>query len=209
MSRAKMLVATLVSVIAPFAVAASTASAAEWFVGGTKLATTVAVATTAQLDSLVVLQAPTLTLSVHCLGPQLLIREVLQAPDKVLVNEIIDHNCLALSPANCTVGPLIVFPGPLEGLVLSNGVTHWRPRTGKLVAVLDWEGEKCAIAGEKPLNGEFALSYGSIGTEEAIHAVEGLGTTENNSLETGGNKVYIYGGHALVGLASGLRWSFH
>ena len=217
MSKVKVMVMALIASFAFGAVAVSTASAAdEWFVNGTRLVGSAALAEEAKLDTLGTLLAPGLPLTVDCEGPLLLLGAYIYNPAQVLARQFDFRNCFVLSPAKCTLrSSTISTEGKdLQGTVtLAPGGGGAARLTGKTsepqFTVLELQGAECSIAGEQPVKGEVTFGAPVAATELATHELEGLGSTENNSLAVGKDKAYIEGGKALISLASGSKWSFH
>lgn len=150
----------------------------------------------------------------YCLGPILWHNARLIPPDFILSQLVLHDNCLQLSPTGCQLATGVVVLGHTLALLLppvgnNPPVSHFRPVTGKTVAVLEIEGTSCAIAGEKPLTGEYTQDLDTGQTESTTHQLEGLGSIENHSLQLAGTEAYISGGDALIALESGSKWSFH
>jgi hypothetical protein len=212
MPRVKIIVAASVAVLA--LTAAVSASAAQWYVGGAGLTGSASIAGSSELDALEIIEEPAEGFRAHCRGPILWFNAIITPPDKILALRVVHDNCLILTPANCTLVGGIIELGHTQGLLLppvggNPPVSHLRPGTGKTLGVLEIAGTSCAIAGEKPITGEYTEALGTGQTEEVKHQLTGLGSLENNSLLIGGHPAYISGGNALLALSSGSKWSFH
>jgi hypothetical protein len=195
------------------------ALAESWFVNGTKLANgaTVAIANTAEVTESGALNVPSLGVKITCTGGTNKVlgleKAYIQGPTLSVVESMVLEGCSEIQPTQCRIQTRIVttplyrlthkiisFPG---FFLLTHSIT------ARALANLEFEGASCVFAGEKPVNGTVAFSVPS-GEEEAVsHTAVGLGTTENNSLELGGDKAYIEKGAAEIKLASSAKWSFH
>jgi hypothetical protein len=214
MSRCRVVAVALFASLAFGAVAASSASAGEWWVNGTKLASSAALSEGVTLGTLWRILAPAVPFIVECEGPLLVLRAYLSPPNVILARNIHFNNCLVLQPPNCilvlprflTLGSHItadVVPG-LSGLPVAELKTS-EPDLFEL----EFEGADCSIAGVNPIKGEFTSSLPGIQTESQTHVLEGLDSVENNSLSFVKDKAYVLGGAELLTLASGSKWSFH
>jgi hypothetical protein len=229
MPRAKIIIATLLAGVTLSAVAADSASA-DWFVSGTKLAAgkTVAVASTAKLDTLLGVTIPFTGAVVTCTGngvtllrisAAVLVAQTNPLLGGLLLTTLIIEHCeveaggksickLEEQPTSISTQPLkaILTKGPHTG----EDRATFSPQTKNTIATLHFsEEDTCGLTGSVPLVGSLTMRLATGQSEEASQAMEGLGTTENNSLELGGDKAYVTGGEALLRLASGSKWSFH
>lgn len=217
MSRAKIAVVALAGSLAFGAVAASCASAAdEWFVNGTRLTGSAALAEEAKLDALETLLAPGLPLVLGCEGPLLLLGAYIHNPGILLVRQFDARNCFLLAPAECSLASSTTTTegSDIQGIATlapgGGGAGRLTVKTASAVlTTLEIVGASCAIAGEQPTIGEFTFGVPGVATESETHALEGLGSTENNSYIVGIDHVYLEGAKALLRLASGSKWSFH
>jgi len=220
MRNPKMLLAAVGLTLALFAIAASSASALSWFVAGHELkkGENAPLASTATLDSPFLLSAPSLSLKISCTTYKTGKTELLGGSELTNVESDKYEGCSALSPSSCklqpppVIGPQpsrnewVLVPGILRNelrlrLVRGNGQTA--------LATITLEGSGCVLAGENVLNGSFVLAVPTLAEEATSHQLEGLGSTENNSLEFDGAKAYIEGDKQLLKLTSGSKWSFH
>jgi len=83
----------------------------------------------------------------------------------------------------------------------------FRPKSGKIFATITFTGS-CVFAGEEGVKGEVSLNAPNLVEELTEQRIEGLNTTENNSLEMDGAKAYLEGGKVQLGLTSDAKWSF-
>jgi hypothetical protein len=227
MSAAKTL-AAMAAVLAFCAISATPAFAEEeegktkmaWFVGGKELTKgeNVAVASPGSLDSPAVFNSPGLSLKISCSSYSTAKAELVGGEEeKALVESAKFEGCSESSPATCTLTSSTIATVPLALLLelrhIHNGkLPHFlklaHPQTGTTIAKLTFTGGSCPLAGEKPLSGSFKEGVPNLESEEITHITEASGTEENNSLELGGQKVYIEGGKTLIKLSSGSKWSF-
>jgi hypothetical protein len=214
MSKVKIIAVTLVAATAFMAIAASSASAI-WFVKGTalKAGQTVALANTAAVDTSTVLSAPSLGLRLTCSGSTLDgVGAYIQGEASGGAESLTFLGCSEIAPTTCKIEmekkeiktePVVASvekgTAPFVKILFS-------PK-GKAFAAITFEGT-CAFAGEQPVDGRVVASSQDGQIEQTTHALEGLGTTENNSLELFKAKAYLVGGKALLKLLSGLPWSF-
>jgi hypothetical protein len=84
------------------------------------------------------------------------------------------------------------------------------PNSKKPLLTISFQEECGSFSGATSVNGSVGLTMPTGQTETTLQAIEGRGSTENNSLEiAAGIKVYIEGGKDLLGLTNGSKWSFH
>ncbi len=215
MPNPKMIIAALSVTVAFSAVAASSAPAAEWFVGGKSLVTgQVAIAPTAAVTEAVKFRIPKLNLTVTCTGILLLREGVLRGPNSFFLGEHGWSECTTTEPTVCSLVSNKITTNPLKGSVTTSTSPQDRvtftPQTKSIIAVVAFtEGSGCALEGEEPVRGSFTQKLPTGQTESESQVFEGLGSIENNSLEVGSFKVYIEKGKSLVKQASGSKWSFH
>jgi len=212
-SKGKVAFVALLAIFALSAMVASSASAA-WFINGTKLAAgkTVALANTAAVDTSTVLSAPSLGIRITCSGKTLNGKEALiQGEAYGSATSLTFTECSEIAPSTCTiqseVETLPVVASVETGTKPLDRI-RFVPKTGKTFATLVFKGT-CAESGEQPINGQLVADAQTGQNESTTQPLEGLGTTENNSLELFKAKAYLVGGKALLKLASGLAWSFH
>ena len=216
MSRTRMAAAVVASVLAGCAVAAPSASAAEWFVKGTKLTGSDNMATTARLDTTLSLVSGAAGVLLLCtggaLGLMLAGAPVMTAANIWKAESLTFMGCSVMLPAECTVQAEIQTV-PVEGTMRTStgqAVTEAiKPQTGKLIAEIEFTGAKCSAAGSQPVAGQVTTFMATGQTEWAMQPEEGLGTMENNSLFIGPGHAYLEAGRSLLLTANGLPFSFH
>jgi hypothetical protein len=221
MFKLKIALAALLAAAALSAAAADSASA-DWYVGGTKLATTAAVASKLHIDRLLGFRVPFTARTVTCTGNATTLLEIAGAiiiaethpllGSIVLAALIVEH-CTVVGGGKCSIAKEKITTEPLVGQI-SNGPGKedrliFTPKTGKLIATISFEGSECALAGEQPLEGSFTMKLPTGEEEDTDQALEGLSTTENNSLELAKSKTYVEGGDIQLELASTSKWSDH
>jgi hypothetical protein len=216
----KMLLAVAGPALALLAIGAPAASASSWYVAGHELkkGENAPLASTAALDSPFLLSAPSISLKISCTTYKTGKTELLGGFELTDVESDQYEGCSVLSPTSCKLQPPpVIGPQPSRNewyLVAGLLRNEWRLRlvrgNGKTtLATITLEGSGCALAGEDVLSGSFVLAVPTLEEEAASHQLEGLSSTENNSLEFDGAKAYIEGDKQLLRLASGSKWSFH
>jgi hypothetical protein len=211
MSKVKVIFVAFAAVLAVSAIAASGATAASWFVGGAALpaGSKVSLATAAVVDSPAVLNSPVETVKITCAGLDGLDPLIFGSDQGSAVLKFL--TCSELTPANCSVEPTLETEPVLALVKTGTGEADrviFTPEK-KTFIVVNFSGTICAIAGEKPVSGAVTVGAPTGQLELASQAIEGLGSTENNSLFLGGHPAFIEGGKALLKLATGAAWSFH
>jgi len=219
MSKVKVVIAALIATLALSAVAVSAASAAQWYVAGSKLVGSAKLATSAAVDKNAILSVPKLGMTIECTGPNLKgVEPEIIAEKSGKAKHLIFEACSVTKPTNCKlVGqPTNIETNPIEATVaLGSGKTDkvtFSTTSANFVEVNFAATELCALEGLQPIKGQVTVNAPTGQEELTLQAIEGLGTTENHSLEIGKaspNKAYIEGGKALLKLESGSKWSFH
>jgi hypothetical protein len=221
MSRTRLGPAALVAALTFSAIAASSAPAvaANWFVGGVELAAgaTAGLATTAKVDTPILLAIPAAKIKVQCKGGLL----GGTSPEIVGTNSgrataLIFEGCETVEPpTKCvlTGQPTNINTEPVKlavakGLKAPEDRLTVTPSTKSTFMLLPFSGTNtCAFDAETPVKGAVTMSMPTGESEEAAQALEGVGSLENNSLEAIGFKIFITG-RALLKLNSGSKWSF-
>jgi hypothetical protein len=217
MSKIKAIVVALFAVFALSAVAASSASA-DWFINGTKLVGSAELATTAKVDTDFTLVINTATkIKILCTGNTLdALEPLIDSTNGFTARDLTFLGCSTVEPATKCIlegQPTSILTLPIEGFATKgpgNSVRgHFKPTTKNQFATLQFsENNTCALSAEEPVNGSVTGGSENGQSEEVLHGLEALGTTENNSLEIAGVHAYIVGGKALLQLLSGSKWSF-
>jgi len=212
-----MTVIALLAVLALSAAVAGSASA-NWFVGGTELKTSAALATTTVVDEPSTLLVPTLSLSIVCSGktldgtsPEIIAGNIGKAASLKFLecNTTKPATGCALETANEPIPTLPVSARASLGSGEADRVLFVPQTKGTFAEIKFSEADTCALGPALILKG--AVTFGApTGQLELLNqAIVGLGSIENNSLEIGsGNKAFIDGGKVLLRLASDSKWSF-
>jgi len=209
-----MAILALIAASGLSAVAASSASAGSWFVNGTKLAkgATVALATTAHVDESTVLSVPSLGIKLTCSGNTLKGEAAyIQGEAYGGAKSLTFEGCSEITPNTCTIQTTIATEPVVASVETGNAPLDrilFKPAQDRVFATINFKGS-CVEAGEQGVDGAVVLDSSTGQTESVTQPLQGLGTTENNSLEILEKKAYLVGGKALLTLASGLKWSFH
>jgi len=217
-SRTKIALVTVFAALA-LSVAVASASAAEWKVNGTVLKGSAALATTARVDTDAVLKivAPGQTVRVLCKGGILSgAKPEINATNKGMAESLTFEGCETVEPATKCVlegQPVKIKTEPItaEAKAGTKGDDKvlFTPLTKKAFATLPFsEHNTCFLNESEPVNGAVTIDAPFGQTESFAQAIEGQGSSENNSLEVAGDKSFIEGGRALLQLASGTKWSF-
>jgi hypothetical protein len=196
-----------------------TASAsAGWFVGGTELKTSAAIATKAVVDEKIKFLVPAVEdLTIECAGSTLDSENgKIEGTDKSFASKLTFLACSTIKPTGCALEsqPVGISTTPILALAaLKSGEEDkvtFTPETGKTFAEITFsEANTCSLSGIEGLKGAFTLGVPTGQLELESQALVGLGSIENNSLEVFSSKVYLIGGKSLLRLASGSKWSFH
>jgi hypothetical protein len=191
-----------------------------WFVGGKELTKgeNAAVASPGSLDSPAAFNSPGLSLKISCSSYSTTKATLVGGEEeKGLVESAKFESCSESSPTTCALASSTIATVPLALILelrhIHNGkLPHFLklvlPQAGTAIAKITFTGGSCPLVGEKSLSGSFKEGVPNLESEEITHVAEASGTEENNSLELGGQKVYIEGGKTLLKLNSGSKWSF-
>jgi hypothetical protein len=210
---------TLIALVALCSIDAASASA-SWFVGGTELKTSAAIATTAVVDEHTILLVPAVEdLSIECSGGTWHLDAGVIGSFTRFFIKVFHIDFLACNTIKPTTGCGLVLPNqtidtlPIAGSLSLKGVTQdsvtLSPLTGKILAELEFkETNTCAFNGLEGVKGSVTVNAPTGQAEEVAQAIVGIGSVENNSLEVASSKAYLIGGKTLLTLASGSHWSF-
>ncbi len=216
MSKAKVIVAVFVSVLALSALASSTASAATvgWLVNGTLLTgtQTQALATTAFVDEVGKLEFSGITIT--CKATNLVgVNAQIQAPNRGSATSLIFNECSA-EGANCTLSagmnktigtePLLT-EATLDGLLAVSGV--FTPKTGKTFATLKLQGSLCAETAKLPVKGTVPWLAPTGQDERTLQLLSVNVPITGGTLEVGNSPASLKGS-ILIKLSNSLPWSF-
>ncbi len=219
MSRAKLLFAASIAVLAFSAMASATASAATgWDVNGTLLVGTAALANTALVLAFGKLESA--GVEVQCQGHEIEISEgFIRHPDELLAKDLTFHKCKVLNPATseCKLSNETILTSALHGLAeldtkgsTLNTLILILPLPSKTFAVLTFEGEKCALAGNQPItankNPAIDLLIHEGGISLLLHLVLAFSLPE--SLRLGSSEAKLGGLDFDIKLANDQTWAF-
>jgi hypothetical protein len=216
MSKAKVIVAAFIAVLALSALASSTASAATpgWLVNGTLLTgtQTQALATTALVDEVGVLTFG--SIKITCSATALSgVTPQIEASNKGSAASLIFKTCTA-EGENCklssamagTIGTLpITTEATLDGVLAVQGV--FKPKTGNTFATLKLEGELCAETAKLPVKG-VAAWLAPTGQDERTLQLLGVNVAKSPVELEVGNTPASLKGSILIKLSNSLPWSF-
>jgi hypothetical protein len=197
--------------------ASAPASAAGWFVAGTKLTGSSALASTAAVE-----EYTTLTIGnqirIVCTGAGLGAEEsYIGASTSGMANSLAFGKCgvtepssgckLEGQPINLRTYPLTLTASAMTG---SSVKLLWQPLTKHPFLALPFAetNTTCIYNDLQPVGGSVAMLAPKGGEESMAQLVESLGSFENNSLETGGARDYFESGRYYLKLASSSKWSF-
>lgn len=202
--------ALLASSVLGMAVAGS-ASAAEWFVSGTKLASSNALSTKMTVTTATVLSAPAVSAEIECTSLRGTKPEIV-ASDSAKASSLVFSGCSVLKPATCKLSSSSIASEPVTAEVSTDSEAEDRmtvsPRTGKTLALVPFEEGTCALGGSQPLKGKVTLGMPTGLEETSEQPIEAMGSLENNSLELGaGNKTYFKAGEAELKLVQGANFA--
>ena len=211
--------ATLLAAVSLAALASS--ASAEWFINGTKLTkgSKAALASTATVDASVtfnVVQKDDEDIKISCKGPQLRSSGLeITGANEGVAKSVTFEGCETTKPATkCTLTTKRIETNELK-LTATKGPgsadrgTFTSLNTEEALTAITFSSDnECVFTDTIPVYGEVTVEAATGQTEETLQAIEGLGSTENNSLEIAKNKIYAESGKTLLALASGSKWSF-
>jgi len=207
MSKVKVIIAVLVSVLALSAVVSSAASA-DWMVNGTKLASTAALATSAAVMETGKLKFSETT--IECTGATLNgSSPQIEAPDKGSAASLTFTECGTVVGSTCKITgePISIGTVPITATVTLSGTLGanavFVPKTKNTFATIKFEG--CAIAGVQPVKGKATVNAPTGQMEQTLQEI--VAATGPSELEVGTAAATLLG-KALLRLVSGLPWSF-
>jgi hypothetical protein len=215
-----------------FATGASSALAAEWFIQGTKLATSAALASTARVTGgagarLEIYQGGEEAIKIECVGDLLVTKggsvvyraenpEII-SPNQMRAKAVIYEGCNVTQPAGCflaevnqTIKTLPIRATLAKGVVSPEDRITIMPQTKRTLANINFSPTNTCLAGteQAPVNGSLTIRAFTGQEEKGEQTVDGLGSLENNSLEVSSDKAFFSEGTAVLRLLSGSKWSF-
>ena len=217
MFRIRPIIVALCGALTLSAIAADSASAG-WFLEGEELAagSKAALATTAKVDANSTLLVPGLGLSVVCGGSTLddTSLEIIGA-NAAKAASLTFLGCNTTAPASgCALEeknesiPTVGISAEVKGASFPDAKLLVSPQTKSILANLSFsETNTCAFNGIEPVKGLLTLNAPKLQEQQATQPLEGLGSTENNSLEIGGQKAFVDGGDVLLKSATGAEFA--
>jgi prolyl oligopeptidase PreP (S9A serine peptidase family) len=211
MSKAKMIIPTLIAVVAFSALASASASAATagWMVGGTLLSGSEALATTAAVDENGKLLASGIT--IECKGSTLNgVAPEIKSPNTGSATSLIFTQCQSKTES-CTITPEELKTVPLNVEATLEGalavVATFTPKTKTTFATIEYKGEDCALEGLDAVTGKAKVLAPTGQDERTLQLINAITTEASGELKDGSSPATLTGS-ALLKLASGKPWSF-
>jgi hypothetical protein len=210
MSRAKSIMAVCAGALALAALASPVVATAQWMVSKATLSGTESkrLATSAAVDRSITIKAAGIT--VTCGGSAFAITPQIEASGEMASAHSLEFT-LCIGNENCQV-PVDISTNPvLIDLALDPGSTKAVLATilskTKILALISYVGEKCALLGQQPVTGK-VKALAPVGQEEfATQLVEPKVTAESSELKVGSSAAEVVGS-ALLKLESGAPWNF-
>jgi hypothetical protein len=198
-----MVLTVCVVVLAFGAVGSASASAAQWYVGGSALAGSVELASTAKVVENVSLDWKGLT--VQCGSGVTLTGGSIAAPNGGKVEHLVFKGCA--SDDGCSLTSTTIETKPLKVEAALGGKSPedtvvLKPATGRVFAEFTLQGATCSRAGVEELTGPVTVAV-TKGREELVEQ-EVVAHTSGEELDG-----WVLKGKFDVKLASGKGWSFH
>jgi hypothetical protein len=194
----------------------TSAASASWFVEGSEQTSgSKAVATTAKVDSAFTFSVPAVKFKAACTASALhALEPVLASPGLMQTKSLTFEGCKTTEPASgcelasSTIGTTALYAAPVEGSGGSDLKLLVSAQTKNAITELSIAEEStCPFEGIQSVKGSVRLDAKVLKAEGGPQIVEGLGSTENNSLEIGsGNKLFLTGSD-LIALAASQKWS--
>jgi hypothetical protein len=195
-----------VTLVALTSTAASGATAG-WMVNGTLLNGSAALATTAASEETLTLNGA--GLNIECKGPVDALKPEIKSVNRGAAASYTFTVCDTKNggcevPSEMSTGPVLA-EATLEGALAVKLVA--KPESGTVFTTVKFFGEKCAVAGNKPVSGK-GTSTGPRSQDEGTAGLVSINITE------GGGELFIASsavslkGSGLVKLQSSQAWSF-
>jgi hypothetical protein len=215
MTQIKLIVVGLIATFTSSALAAN-ASAAEWHVNGTPLATTVGLSTTTKVEQSLVLTVPSLPLTLSCASLSG-VKPELVAKASGRASELVFGGCkVTTGPPGCELVPNAkgkILTEPVEALLAlgskapDDKVTIKPQKSKNVFAEVPFNMECGSLSNTQIIDGKIVSDAPTGQTELVEQPLVGLGTKEPTGLTVSGVAAYL-SGQANVKLVSGLKWSF-
>jgi hypothetical protein len=217
MPRAGAIIAALMTALVFSVTCAASASAeSSWFIQDTKLVGTAKLASTASVQKSFEISIPAAKVVVTCSAKTFSDSGFeLVATAGARAHSLTFEGCATTEPSKgCELTTSTIATEPITGTARSVTKTSedrltLSPQTKNLLANLDFaEANTCAFNTQEPLKGALTMDMPTGQYEEEEQELESLGTLENNSLETAGDKTYFKSGGGTVRVQSGTNWLF-
>jgi hypothetical protein len=213
MTKIKLIVVGLVATVASSALTASV-SAAEWYVNGTPLLTTVGLSTATKIEQPLVLTVPSLPLTLKCASLSG-VKPELVAKAGGRASELVFGGCkVTTGPSGCELEESAVPTEPVEALLATGSkapddkVTFKAQKSKNLFAAVPFNTHCASLSGTQPVDGTVVSDMPTGQTELVEQPLVGLGTKEPAGLTVAGDAAYL-SGQANLKLLSGLKWSYY
>ncbi|HEY3827612.1 MAG TPA: hypothetical protein VGL57_00305 [Solirubrobacteraceae bacterium] len=176
--------------------AATQAASAAWYVNGTVLTGTAALATTASVAEHVKLKAGGVT--VECTVSTLTTAGgEIKSPNKLAASKITFNECKG--SGSCTV-PSSIATVPVTAELTEQSLQDtatFTPQSGTLFATIKYEGATCALAGTQPLTGKMTAKLPSGEEEETLQEVKANILEKSGELKLGSSAAEFKGAALL------------
>lgn len=198
------------------ALGAASASAG-WLVNGTPLSGSAALSTQALVTVESTLLIPVLNFAARCSGHFIIITNPqIFGANRGFASALTFLGCSTITPVACELEgqPASVATNPILAVATKGPGESVRatftPETGTTFANIKFgKANECVFKGTEPVTGSFVAGAPTGQLSLSAQQFTDLGSTEgNNSLQIGGDKVFLAGGDELLTLASGSKWSF-
>jgi len=213
MSKAKMIITTLIAVVAFSALISASASAATvgWMVGGKLLSGSAKLATTAKVDERGLLKSSAANVELECTGNTLNgVAPEITSPNTGMASDLEFTSCKALT-ANCTISSSTVTTVPVTVEATLEGtaavIATFKPKTKATFATFEFTGSKCASEGLNAVTGTAKVLAPTGQTENTLQQINAIATEASGELKVASSPASL-AGSALLKLASGEPWSF-
>jgi hypothetical protein len=206
----KAVVAAVVVVVAVSAIGASAASAASWWVGGSELSGSAALASGTTAGGV---EFGYSSVEVRCSGVELKGASIV-GPSGGSVEHLVFKGCVFTPGSPCSVkGSGAIESKPLSVAAALGGKSPedtlvLKPASGAVLAEFQVVGTSCQIAGSVHLTGKVTVVLSEGREELAEQEVLMRTTISSGELSWNGTHIWLEGGVKVM-LASGKAWSFH
>jgi hypothetical protein len=218
MSKVKISVTALVTVVALSMVGSVAASAASWKIEGAALTGSAALSTQALVHIESLFLIPLLGVALACRGHFLdALKPQIYASDKGYAEALTFLGCntvkpekgCALAEENQSISTTALLALVATGAGEADKATLTPETKTTFASVAFNEADTCAFNGLEPVTGSLVVGLPTGQLELASQTVTDLGSAEgNNSLQIGGDKAFFEAGRVLIRLVSGSKWSF-